>query len=69
MHTLLKYSYLVRLFFIFHFFAHIFSGTGTLAGPFLYTAFYSNLHILAVYIWVTLRLSQAIDAHSGYGMY
>jgi methylsterol monooxygenase len=28
---------------------------------------YSDLHIFAVYIWVTLRLCQAIDAHSGYG--
>ncbi|KAF8519304.1 hypothetical protein JB92DRAFT_3082295 [Gautieria morchelliformis] len=41
-------------------------GTGTLAGPFLYTAVYSDLHIFAVYIWVTLRLCQAVDAHSGY---
>jgi hypothetical protein len=40
---------------------------GTLAGPFLYTAVYSDLHILTVYLWVALRLCQAIDAHSGYG--
>ncbi|KAF8583684.1 hypothetical protein K439DRAFT_1634216 [Ramaria rubella] len=41
-------------------------GAGTLGGPFLYTALFSDLHILAVYIWIALRLSQAIDAHSGY---
>jgi hypothetical protein len=26
-----------------------------------------NLHIVTMYIWITLRLFQAIDAHSGYG--
>jgi methylsterol monooxygenase len=25
-----------------------------------------NLHVVTMYIWVTLRLFQAIDAHSGY---
>jgi methylsterol monooxygenase len=43
-------------------------GTGTIAGPLLYCYFMRNLHILTVYIWITLRLFQAIDAHSGYGM-
>ena len=42
-------------------------GTGTIAGPMLYCYFTRNLHIVTVYIWITLRLFQAIDAHSGYG--
>ena len=42
-------------------------GTGTIAGPMLYCYFTRNLHIFTVYIWITLRLFQAIDAHSGYG--
>lgn len=42
-------------------------GTGTIAGPILYCYFTRNLHIFTVYIWITLRLFQAIDAHSGYG--
>lgn len=42
-------------------------GTGTIVGPLLYCKFTQNLHILTVYIWITLRLFQAIDAHSGYG--
>ncbi|KAH8105301.1 C4-methyl sterol oxidase [Cristinia sonorae] len=41
-------------------------GTGTLAGPFLYCAFRGDLHIFAMYVWITLRLFQAVDAHSGY---
>lgn len=39
---------------------------GTISGPFLYCLFRNDLHILTVYIWVTLRLFQAVDAHSGY---
>ncbi len=42
-------------------------GTGTLAGPLLYCFFTQNFHILTMYIWITLRLFQAVDAHSGYG--
>ncbi|KAJ7243658.1 C4-methyl sterol oxidase [Mycena rebaudengoi] len=42
------------------------SGTGTIAGPLLYCCFTSDLHVLTVYIWITLRLFQAIDSHSGY---
>ncbi|KAH9979544.1 hypothetical protein BGW80DRAFT_1435031 [Lactifluus volemus] len=42
------------------------SGTGTIFGPLLYCWFRPDLHILTVYIWITLRLFQAIDAHSGY---
>ncbi|KAI9462607.1 hypothetical protein F5148DRAFT_1276568 [Russula earlei] len=41
-------------------------GTGTIVGPLLYCWFKPNLHIITVYIWITLRLFQAIDAHSGY---
>ncbi|KAI0288729.1 hypothetical protein BC826DRAFT_1107481 [Russula brevipes] len=41
-------------------------GTGTIFGPLLYCWFKPNLHIVTVYIWITLRLFQAIDAHSGY---
>ena len=42
-------------------------GTGTILGPMLYCKYTQNLHIVTVYIWITLRLFQAIDAHSGYG--
>jgi sterol desaturase/sphingolipid hydroxylase (fatty acid hydroxylase superfamily) len=38
-------------------------GTGTIAGPFLYCFFTQNLHIFTVYIWVTLRLFQAIGTY------
>lgn len=41
-------------------------GAGTVGGPFLLCALTKNLHILTVYIWIVLRLFQAIDAHSGY---
>ncbi|TFK66065.1 C-4 methyl sterol oxidase [Pluteus cervinus] len=41
-------------------------GTGTIAGPLLYSYFMRDLHILTVYVWILLRLFQAIDAHSGY---
>ena len=44
-------------------------GTGTILGPILYCMFRHDLHIFTVYIWITLRLFQAIDAHSGYGEY
>ena len=44
-------------------------GTGTIAGPILYCAFRRDLHIFSVYVWIVLRLFQAIDAHSGYGEY
>jgi methylsterol monooxygenase len=41
-------------------------GLGTILGPIIYCAFRGDLHIFTVYIWITLRLFQAIDAHSGY---
>ncbi|KAJ7585361.1 hypothetical protein C8J56DRAFT_1052666 [Mycena floridula] len=47
---------------------------GTIVGPQIYAAFAQQLgadkvdqvHIVTIYLWVTLRLFQAIDAHSGY---
>ena len=42
-------------------------GAGTILGPLLYCYFTQNLHIITVYVWIVLRLFQAIDAHSGYG--
>ncbi|KAJ6540985.1 C4-methyl sterol oxidase [Mycena vulgaris] len=39
-------------------------GTGTVAGPLLYGLFIPNLHVITVYIWMALRLFQAIDAHN-----
>ncbi|KAI0791411.1 C4-methyl sterol oxidase [Abortiporus biennis] len=41
-------------------------GTGTLGGPILYTSLFHNLHIFTVYVWIVLRLFQAVDSHSGY---
>jgi len=41
-------------------------GTGTIGGPLLYCYLTGNLHIITVYVWVTLKLFQAVDAHSGY---
>ncbi|PWW76532.1 putative C-4 methylsterol oxidase [Tuber magnatum] len=41
-------------------------GLGTVGTPMLWCSITKDLHILTVYIWITLRLFQAIDAHSGY---
>ncbi|KAJ6450165.1 hypothetical protein C8R45DRAFT_1128165 [Mycena sanguinolenta] len=41
-------------------------GTGTIGGPLLYCAVTKNLHLFSMCIWITFRLFQAIDAHSGY---
>jgi methylsterol monooxygenase len=41
-------------------------GAGTIGGPFLLCYFTRDLHIITVYLWICLRLFQAIDAHSGY---
>jgi methylsterol monooxygenase len=41
-------------------------GIGTIGGPLLYCFFTQNLHMVTVLIWITLRLLQTIDAHSGY---
>ncbi|KAH8927545.1 putative ERG25-C-4 methyl sterol oxidase [Atractiella rhizophila] len=40
---------------------------GTIGGPFLWCTWSKgNLHIATVYVWIILRLFQAVDAHSGY---
>jgi methylsterol monooxygenase len=44
-------------------------GTGTIGGPLLYGDLTANMHFVTVYLWVTLRLFQAVDAHSGYGSF
>lgn len=41
-------------------------GIGTVGIPILWVVLTGNLHMLTVYVWVALRLFQAIDAHSGY---
>ncbi|KAI9822596.1 MAG: C-4 sterol methyl oxidase [Pycnora praestabilis] len=41
-------------------------GLGTILPPIIWSATLGNMHILTVYVWVILRLFQAIDAHSGY---
>lgn len=42
-------------------------GMGTVGGPLLYCYLSGgNMHIVTVYIWIMLRLFQAVDAHSGY---
>ena len=42
-------------------------GTGTIGGPLLFCYITRDLHIVTVLTWITLRLFQAVDAHSGYG--
>lgn len=39
---------------------------GSVGVPVAWAAITGNLHILTMYTWITLRLFQAIDAHSGY---
>ncbi|KAF2187412.1 hypothetical protein K469DRAFT_705104 [Zopfia rhizophila CBS 207.26] len=41
-------------------------GLGAVGSPILWTAITGDLHILTMYLWIVLRLFQAIDAHSGY---
>ena len=41
-------------------------GFGTVGCPILWCALTGELHILTMYVWIVLRLFQAIDAHSGY---
>lgn len=41
-------------------------GTGTVGSPILFSALFGHLHLFTMYVWITLRLFQAIDAHSGY---
>merc|ERR1712169_41144 len=39
---------------------------GAVGIPIVFCAFTKDLHILTMYLWIVLRLSQAIDSHSGY---
>ncbi len=41
-------------------------GFGTVFSPVIYCAVTGDLHVLTMYLWIVLRLFQAIDAHSGY---
>ncbi|RMZ16814.1 hypothetical protein D0862_01130 [Hortaea werneckii] len=41
-------------------------GLGSVGPPILWCAVTQDLHILTMYVWIVLRLSQAIDSHSGY---
>ncbi|SCZ90552.1 BZ3500_MvSof-1268-A1-R1_Chr1-3g02060 [Microbotryum saponariae] len=42
-------------------------GLGTVGSPLLWCWLSGgNMHLITMYIWITLRLFQAIDAHSGY---
>ncbi|KAK3951268.1 hypothetical protein QBC32DRAFT_315062 [Pseudoneurospora amorphoporcata] len=41
-------------------------GIGTVGSPILWVSFTKDLHLVTMYIWIVLRLFQAIDAHSGY---
>ncbi|KAF2224672.1 ERG25, C-4 methyl sterol oxidase [Elsinoe ampelina] len=41
-------------------------GFGTVGAPIVWTGISKDLHILTMYVWIVLRLFQAIDAHSGY---
>ncbi|VEU23315.1 DEKNAAC104737 [Brettanomyces naardenensis] len=41
-------------------------GFGTVGIPVIWCYFTRNLHLFTISIWITLRLFQAVDAHSGY---
>lgn len=41
-------------------------GFGTVGFPIIYSYFFRNLHLFTVCVWVTMRLFQAVDSHSGY---
>lgn len=43
-----------------------FTGVGTVGSPLLVASIVGEVHLLTVMIWITLRLFQAIDSHSGY---
>ncbi len=43
-------------------------GLGTVGVPIVYCAITKDFHVLTMYTWITLRLFQAIDAHSGYDL-
>lgn len=41
-------------------------GFGTVGCPILWCAVTGDLHIFTMYVWIVLRLFQAVDSHSGY---
>ncbi|EPE02538.1 c-4 methylsterol oxidase [Ophiostoma piceae UAMH 11346] len=41
-------------------------GLGIVGSPILWVSLTNDLHLVTMYIWIVLRLFQAIDAHSGY---
>ncbi|KAI8049759.1 hypothetical protein BDF22DRAFT_735624 [Syncephalis plumigaleata] len=41
-------------------------GLGTIGAPCLWAMATGDLHVMTVFAWVTLRLLQTLDAHSGY---
>lgn len=41
-------------------------GFGTVGMPILYCLYTKNLHLFTLCLWITLRLFQAVDSHSGY---
>ncbi len=41
-------------------------GIGVVGSPVLWVCLTNDLHLVTMYIWIILRLFQAIDAHSGY---
>lgn len=41
-------------------------GTGTIGGPLIWCYFTHDLHLATTLTWMTLRLFQAVEAHSGY---
>lgn len=43
-----------------------FLGLGTVGVPIVWCALTGDLHVFTMYMWIVLRLFQAIDAHSGY---
>lgn len=43
-----------------------FTGTGTVGSPLLIAWLTGDMHLLTVSLWISLRLLQAVDSHSGY---
>ncbi|KAK3352999.1 C-4 sterol methyl oxidase [Lasiosphaeria hispida] len=41
-------------------------GFGIVGSPIIWVSVFGDLHLLTMYVWIILRLFQAIDAHSGY---
>lgn len=41
-------------------------GFGTVGIPIIWCIFTKNLHLFTINVWISLRLFQAIDSHSGY---